>query len=144
MESRYRFFNGYHITVYIVVALAAAFGVNALSPRGIALFGNWDTAAGVITGLPSPVAEVVPDLLLKSLGLLTISLIFATIVGVTLGILAAGRRRSGWSLAILVSSIIGVSIPSFFAALLLQILLIQWTRRTGSPLLPQAIGFMQT
>ncbi len=98
------------------------------------------TAAGVITGLPAPVADVVPGLLLKSFGLLAVSLLLAAVVGVTLGVLAAGRRRSGWSLTIIIASIIGVSIPSFFAAFLLQLLLIQWTRRYGSPLLPMG-GF---
>lgn len=94
------------------------------------------TQAGVFTGLPSPVIQVVPDLLVKSFGLLGVSLLIATFIGVTLGLLAAYRRRSGWSLALIVLSIVGVSIPSFFAALLLQMLLIKWTRTTGSPLLP--------
>lgn len=31
------------------LAVAAAFVVNALSPRGIALFGDWDTTKGVVT-----------------------------------------------------------------------------------------------
>ncbi len=94
------------------------------------------TQAGVFTGLPSPVIEVLPDLLTKSFGLLAVSLALAAIVGITLGLLAAYQRRAGWSLSIIVLSIIGVSIPSFFAALLLQLLLIQWTRKMGSPLLP--------
>jgi rhodanese-related sulfurtransferase len=33
----------------LAVALVAAFSVNALSPRGIALVGEWDTAAGAVT-----------------------------------------------------------------------------------------------
>ena len=94
------------------------------------------TQAGVFTGLPSPVSEVLPGLLTKSLGLLGVSLALASIIGVSLGLLAARQRKNGWSLGIIVLSIIGVSIPSFFAALLLQILLIQWTRKMGSPLLP--------
>ncbi|HEY86210.1 MAG TPA: ABC transporter permease subunit, partial [Chloroflexi bacterium] len=98
------------------------------------------TAAGTIAGLPTPVSEVLPGLLAKSLGLLGVSLAIASLVGVTLGILAARKQRSGWSLWIIVASIVGVSIPSFFAALLLQMLMIQWTRRSGSPLLPVA-GF---
>ncbi len=94
------------------------------------------TQAGVFTGLPSPVIQVIPDLLAKSFGLLAVSLTLATIIGITLGLLAAYQRRAGWSLTLIVLSIIGVSIPSFFAALLLQLLLIQWTRKMGSPLLP--------
>ncbi|MBN1220441.1 MAG: ABC transporter permease subunit [Anaerolineae bacterium] len=105
------------------------------------LQGNLDlTDAGTITGIPIPVAEVLPTLLANSLGLLGISLLFATLVGASLGLLAAGHRRSGWSLVIIVVSIVGVSIPSFFAALLLQILMIKWVRQFGSPLLP-AGGF---
>ena len=94
------------------------------------------TQAGVFTGLPSPVSEVLPGLLAKSLGLLGVSLALASIIGVSLGLLAAKQRRNGWSLGIIILSIVGVSIPSFFAALLLQILAIQWTRKMGSPLLP--------
>jgi peptide/nickel transport system permease protein len=94
------------------------------------------STAGSITYTAVPVAEVVPDLLLKSLGLLAASLVVATVVGVMLGIWAAKRRHTGWSLVTLLVSIMGISVPSFFAALLLQLAAIRWTYAFGRPLLP--------
>jgi len=92
--------------------------------------------AGSVTQAPVTVAEVLPVVLFRSLGLLTVVLLVATFVGVVLGLLAAGRRRSNWSLAMLLASIVGVSVPSFFAALLLQLAAIQMTRILGHPILP--------
>ncbi|MCB0155848.1 MAG: ABC transporter permease subunit, partial [Anaerolineae bacterium] len=94
------------------------------------------TAAGTITGNPAPVASVMPQLVLNSLGLLLVSLLVAGLLGVGLGLLAAQRRRSNWSVAIIIASMIGISVPSFFAAPLLQLLMVQWTRTFGEPLLP--------
>lgn len=94
------------------------------------------SSAGSVTYAVVQVAEVVPGLLAKSLGLLSISLLLASLVGVLLGIAAARYRHTGWSLFTLLLSIIGVSIPSFFAALILQLLIIRWTRLSGRPLLP--------
>lgn len=94
------------------------------------------STAATSNALPLPVTEVVPDMLAKSLGLLGVSLLLATLVGVILGSWAAIRRHSDRSLLILLLSIVGISTPSFFIALLLQMILIQWTRRAGSPLLP--------
>jgi ABC-type dipeptide/oligopeptide/nickel transport system permease component len=92
--------------------------------------------AGSLTLLPTPVAEIILPTLSKSLGLLAVSLMIATLLGVSLGIWAAGRRHSGWSLPILLASIVGVSVPSFFAAMLLQLAMVKWARAFGSPLLP--------
>jgi ABC-type dipeptide/oligopeptide/nickel transport system permease component len=92
--------------------------------------------AGSLTLLPTPVAEIIIPTLSKSLGLLAVSLMIATLLGVSLGIWAAGRRHSGWSLPILLVSIVGVSVPSFFAALLLQLAMVKWAHAFGSPLLP--------
>jgi peptide/nickel transport system permease protein len=94
------------------------------------------SAAGSITLRPVPVAEVVPAALLKSLGLLATALLIAALVGVALGLWAAARRHSRWSLAILMASIIGVSVPSFFAALLLQLAVLRWARLFGQAPVP--------
>ena len=37
------------IGVLILISVAVAFGYNALSPRGIALVGEWDTTLGVVS-----------------------------------------------------------------------------------------------
>ena len=93
------------------------------------------TSAGSVSLLPVPVIEVVPGVLVRSLGLLAVSLSIASIAGVMLGFWIAGRR-SGWSLVAIMGSIIGVSIPSFFAALLLQLGMIKLTQATRKIWLP--------
>ncbi|MEM7130439.1 MAG: ABC transporter permease subunit [Chloroflexota bacterium] len=85
---------------------------------------------------PQPVADYVGRLLGRSLGLLFIALFFSALVGIGLGIRAARLRRDNRSLLLILVSILGVSMPSFFAAMLLQYLLILWTRTQGSRLLP--------
>jgi len=94
-----------------------------------------ESAAGSVSLLPVPVIEVVPAVVIRSFGLLGISLLLATILGITLGVWTAGRR-SGWSTIVLLVSIIGISVPSFFAALLLQIGVIKLTQATGHTWLP--------
>lgn len=94
------------------------------------------TAAGSITLRPLPIAEVLPSVLARSLGLMIAALLVAAPVGVMLGIWAARGRHSNWSLLTLLLSIVGVSLPSFFAALLLQVGVIQLTRLSGRTVLP--------
>jgi rhodanese-related sulfurtransferase len=45
------------IALLSVAAIALAFIVNAISPRGIPLFGRWDVKAGRITAKPAPEAK---------------------------------------------------------------------------------------
>ncbi|HSO28095.1 MAG TPA: ABC transporter permease subunit, partial [Anaerolineales bacterium] len=94
------------------------------------------TQAGSINLLASPVSEIVPERFVRSLGLLAVSLSLAAVTGVVLGIYAAWNRGRSWPALALLLSIIGVSIPSFFAALLLQMAVIRLTRLTGTSWLP--------
>ena len=94
-----------------------------------------ETSSGSVSLLPKPVTEVVPTVLVRSLGLLGAALIFSTVFGVLLGVLIAGKR-SGVTLLALLGSITGVSIPSFFAALLLQLGVIKITQIYGKTILP--------
>ncbi|MFA9404296.1 MAG: ABC transporter permease subunit [Anaerolineales bacterium] len=80
---------------------------------------------------PIPVSEVYRDMLLKSFGLLMAALLFAVAIAVPLGIFSARRRSALWSTGILIISIIGISMPSFLAAFLLQRFVIQLTQATG-------------
>jgi ABC-type dipeptide/oligopeptide/nickel transport system permease subunit/ABC-type lipoprotein export system ATPase subunit len=82
------------------------------------------------------VAELLGRSLDKSLVLLFVAVGLGGLIGVPLGIGAATVRRSHLSLVFLVLSIVGISIPSFFMAFLLQILEIQYCRHTGRALLP--------
>jgi ABC-type dipeptide/oligopeptide/nickel transport system permease subunit len=88
------------------------------------------------SGLPLPVKEILPRIFINSLGLLASGLSIATLFGIPLGFLAAASRRRIWSIPALILSIIGISIPSFLAALVLQLLVIRITQLTGSTFLP--------
>lgn len=85
---------------------------------------------------PIPVREAFPAMLSRSFGLLGLSLLAATLIGGLLGIAAGRARRAGWSLLILLLSIAGISTPSFFAAFILQRLVIRSTQTLGYRLLP--------
>ena len=118
------------------VALLRA-GRNTATYVRRALQGDWGlSVAASATYEAVPVAEAVPELVVKSLGLLAVSLAVATLIGITLGLWAARRRHTGWSLVTLLLSVAGISVPSFFAALLLQLGAIRWTRTFGRALLP--------
>ena len=93
------------------------------------------TTAGSDSFLAIPVSQVIAERLPRSLALMGISLLSATIVGLTLGISAA-KRGTKRSLAIIITTIIGVSVPSFFAAFLLQWAIVTLTRETGRTWLP--------
>ena len=93
------------------------------------------TTAGSNTLIPRLVTDVISEYLPRSLGLLGVSLLFASFVGIILGVLAA-RSPSRRSLGILITTLIGISIPSFFAAFLLQWAVTTYTRQVGVALLP--------
>ena len=83
-----------------------------------------------------PVRSVLADTYVKSMGLLLVSLAVAAVVGVTTGLLGAVWEGSPVSLALLTSTLLGVSMPTFFVALLLQVLEIVFYQRTGTRLVP--------
>ena len=89
------------------------------------------TTAGSDNRLALPVTQVIQERLHRSIGLLTVSLLFASLVGIL-----AARSRSERSLAVLIASIIGISMPSFFAAFLLQWFVISLTLQAGRTTLP--------
>jgi uncharacterized protein len=68
---------------------------------------------------------------LQSVRLLAISIALATVVGIIAGGAAAVWRHSSLALSTLTLTVIGVSVPSFLLALLLQIAAIAFYRRTG-------------
>jgi len=99
--------------------------------------GDWgQSAAGSVASRPIPVVRIVSEALPRTLGLLASSLLFSSFVGIGLGLLAATRRNEGGSLILILSSVAGMSLPSFFMALLLQLLVVQLARATGLSLLP--------
>ncbi|MCB0078727.1 MAG: ABC transporter permease subunit [Anaerolineales bacterium] len=93
---------------------------STVSYLGQAARGDLGTVSDALSQLDRPVTDLLREVVPKSLGLLAVSLLFATVVGTVLGTLAALRKGQGWSLALIMLSIIGVSVPSFLAAILLQ------------------------
>jgi ABC-type dipeptide/oligopeptide/nickel transport system permease component/ABC-type lipoprotein export system ATPase subunit len=67
----------------------------------------------------------------KSVGLLLLSMALGGLIGIPLGLFGALLRHRRFSLLFVVAAIVGVSTPSFFLALLLQILEVTFYRRTG-------------
>ncbi|NLG28292.1 MAG: ABC transporter permease, partial [Chloroflexi bacterium] len=82
------------------------------------------------------VRDVLADVYPKSLGLLTLALLLATGIGVPLGAYAALRRRKARSTALMTLTLVGISLPSFTAAALLQVGEIYWFRAFGFRLVP--------
>jgi ABC-type dipeptide/oligopeptide/nickel transport system permease component len=67
----------------------------------------------------TPVIVELGRALPKSLGLLVVATALAVVVGLSLGAATALRRTSGWSGLLLFASVLGISTPSFFAAMLM-------------------------
>jgi peptide/nickel transport system permease protein len=88
----------------------------------------------------TPVIKEIGRALPKSLALLLISLGFSVIVGVYLGLVSARRRSSLFSGLVLFASSLGVSTPSYFAAMLLIWLGVWLYAETGRHVVPLA-GF---
>lgn len=76
-------------------------------------WGSFRTDAGEI-----PINEFLRQAYINSMGLLLVALLGSALIGLTLGGLAALSRRI--SLSLLTVTVLGISVPSFFAALLLQ------------------------
>ena len=89
---------------------------------------------------PVPVEELLARAYVNSVGLLIVSLVSAVLVGIALGSIVALARRKALALPVLVWTILGISTPSFFAGLLLQIGELQYLRITGRRLVSIA-GF---
>ncbi|MFX1355318.1 MAG: ABC transporter permease subunit, partial [Promethearchaeota archaeon] len=89
-----------------------------------ARFVYWSRSERLISG-------AVRRTLSKSVGLLLLSMTLGGLIGIPLGLLGALLRHRRFSLLFVVAAIVGVSTPSFFLALLLQILEVTFYRRTG-------------
>jgi len=84
----------------------------------------------------TPIATVLADTYVKSMGLLLVSIVFGAVLGIGAGILAAYWEGSPLSLGLLTTTLVGISLPTFFTALSLQVIEISWYRRTGVRLVP--------
>ncbi|NIG56123.1 ABC transporter permease [Chitinophaga sp. Cy-1792] len=66
-----------------------------------------------------PVGEMLWEALPGTLLLATAAMIFATIVGISLGMLSAVKHNTWWDTGAVFSSVLGISAPSFFAGIVL-------------------------
>ncbi len=105
-------------------------------PRGD--WGEYTRSTGYMLrqGERVPIAQLVGTSLWNSSVLLLLALALGGVVGGLLGIAAAAIRRRTASLSMLLLSVIGVSTPSFFLAVLLQLGAIEFYKRTGTRLVP--------
>lgn len=81
-----------------------------------------------------PVTSILRASYVNSMGLLLAALIGAALVGLPLGALAALARHHRLTLPLLAVTVLGVSTPSFFAALLLRQGELLYVRTFGRPL----------
>lgn len=70
---------------------------------------------------PMPVQDVLVDTYTKSMGLLIAALVLATLVGLICGTIAGLARHSRLTFPLLTLTVMGISTPTFFAALILQV-----------------------
>jgi peptide/nickel transport system permease protein len=80
---------------------------------------------------PRPVKEFVWEAYVNSMGLLLVALACAALLGLVTGCVAALAKRQVWVYPLLGLTILGVSTPSFFAGLLLQVGEITYLRTFG-------------
>jgi len=83
-----------------------------------------------------PMNEILGPLLLNSVVLLVLAMIVGGVAGGAIGVASAAVRRPGFSLGLVMLSIVGISTPSFFLGMLLQYLEISFFKATGIRLVP--------
>ncbi len=98
------------------------------------LHGDLGMSSSASKGLrPVPVSSVLPTILLRSFGLMAVSLLLTLLVGIPLGVLSARKRDSNLSLLTFILSLLGASLPTFFIAMLLQMAVLAYMRWSGQP-----------
>jgi peptide/nickel transport system permease protein len=89
----------------------------------------WEWVSGMLRGdfgtsllSQRPISEIFGDALPITIELIVLGLLFATVVGIPLGVISAVRRNSVSDYASRVGGLVGISIPNFWLATLLLIL----------------------
>jgi peptide/nickel transport system permease protein len=91
-------------------------------------------------GVFVPILDVLKQSYVNSMGLLLTALALAVLIGFPLGTFSALTKRKSVTLPVLAFTIIGISVPAFFAALLLRTGELYYVRFTGRQLVKVA-GF---
>jgi ABC-type dipeptide/oligopeptide/nickel transport system permease component len=116
------------------VPSAADFTADYLKGLGRGDLGVIASSHRNLTG--TPVVTELRSALPVSLGLLAVALVLAALLGLILGTGAALWRTSRFSGLLLFASVLGISTPSFFAAMLLVWFGVWLYRTTGAQLFP--------
>jgi peptide/nickel transport system permease protein len=99
--------------------------------------GDLGTIAPSYASAPTtPVTAELAHALPRSLGLLAVALALAVLIGLPLGIGAGLRRKTRFSGLLVFFSVLGISTPSYFAAMLLIWLGVWLYRTTGADFIP--------
>lgn len=101
-------------------ALLTAFGLHDPIPvqywHFVTGFFTGDMGKSFLSGLP--VSQILSRAIPITLEITLLATAFAVIVGIPLGVLSAVKRNTGWDVAIRVGGLFGLSIPSFWFAIL--------------------------
>lgn len=104
-----------------------------------------DLGTSIITRVP--VVEEIGIRLPRTLLLTSVSLFFATLIGITIGVLASTRPNSWFDTGSMIVALLGVSMPVFWLGLMLMIffanLLPQWLGQKSPILPPSGFGTWQ-
>lgn len=99
--------------------------VTRFSPVGLPMVPG---RSSMVTAASRPVSELISGFYPRSMGLLLFALALAFLIGLPAGVLAALKPHSRLSFPLLIFTLLGISTPSFFAALLLQMVAVQLSR----------------
>ena len=100
-------------------------------------FGTYAYATGAYGNVRShDLGQLLWQYLGRSIALLLLAMILGGLVGGIIGLLAAGIRRRGLAMSLLLLSVVGISTPSFFLGMLLQYGEILFYQASGVRLLP--------
>lgn len=102
------------------------------------LQGDWGSTR-IASGLV-PMQQVLNETYRNSVGLLMVVLLVSTVMGTIIGASAALVKREGITLSLLAVTVLGISTPSFFVGLLLQMGELQYLATFGRRLVSMA-GF---
>lgn len=86
---------------------------------------------GMATAASRPISQLILEYYPRSTGLLLFALALAFLIGLPAGVLAALKPHSRLSFPLLTFTLLGISAPSFFAALVLQMVAIRLSRDFG-------------
>lgn len=101
--------------------------------RGI-LFGDFGLSQ--VIARDRPISDLIWSRLPYTLALMGASTILAILFGIVIGIYSAVKQYSTFDYVMTTMAFFGASLPSFFFAIILILILSVWAQRTGLPYLP--------